>query len=159
MYRELDHWLATIEEKLSYETGRQFRVVRTSDPAQTAAYVVSRYKWWNDKEWDEHDSYKVIYSPDVPNPSNLRRSGFSLPQPGPVEEVACRFPGVREKAWNFGKVFDNVVDMVNADPKRLEEVEGIGKKLATRTYEWLRRRTPRAGESNVGRVPHDDWAG
>lgn len=159
MYRELDHWLATIEEKLSYETGRQFRVVRTADPAQTAAYVVSRYKWWNDKEWDEHDSYKVIYSPDVPNPSNLRRSGFSLPQPGPVEEVACRFPGVREKAWNFGKVFDNVVDMVNADPKRLEEVEGIGKKLATRTYEWLRRRTPRAGESNVGRVPHDDWAG
>jgi ERCC4-type nuclease len=136
MYRELDHWLSTLEHKISFEAGRQFNVVRTADEAQTAAYLVSRYKWWNDKEWEKHDSYKTIYSPDVPNPPG--RKGFSIPRPGPVEEVACRFPGVREKAWSFGKRFESVHQMVNANETELESVEGIGKKGAATIYGWIR---------------------
>ena len=156
MHRELDHWLATLEHKIGFETGRQFSVVRTSDPAQTAAYIVSRYKWWNNKSWEEHDSYKVIYSPEVPHPPGRR--GFVIPQPGPVEEVACRFPGVREKAWNFGRRFESVYDMVNADQKELGEVDGIGKKGASRIYEWLRKRTTRPGSANNGAQDIErDW--
>lgn len=164
MHRELDHWLATLEHKISYECGRQFSVVRTADEEQTVAYIVSRYKWWNDKAWEDHKSYKVIYAQEVPNAPGRR--GFNLPKPGPVEEVACRFPGVREKAWSFGKQFRSVYEMVTASAKELGEVEGIGKKGASRIYDWLRHERTERAESHPAMVPNkvnkvnevnDDW--
>ena len=43
-----------------------------------------------------------------------------------------------EKAYEFGKKFANVHVMVNAEEKVLSAVEGIGKKGASRIYNWLR---------------------
>lgn len=137
LYREVDHYLATLENRVGVN------VVRTSNKAQTVAYLVSRYKWWNDKEWDKHDSFKAIYNPPVPRQPG--RVGFSMPQPGPVEQFAAILPGIREKAWAAGKKFDTIHDMVNASQKELSGVDGIGKVLAERIWKWLRT-NPRASK-------------
>ncbi len=132
MYRELDHYLATLEHVCG------LTVAMTTDPQRTAAWIVSRYKWW-EKEWDKHDSYRSIYAPGPPNEhGHSRRGSLSpMPKPGPVELVASQIPGVDKKAWAFGRVFKTVRDLVTATPERLEDVDGIGKKGADRIYRWL----------------------
>lgn len=134
LFREIDHYLATLEHK------RGVTVKYTSGPKQTAAWMVSRYKWWTDKDWVKHDSDEAIYAPYEEN-VRARRASFTSKKVGPVEIVASQLPGVSRKAYEFGKKFNSVVEMVNADVKVLETVEGIGKKGAVKIHGWLRSRT------------------
>lgn len=131
LFREVDHYLATLEHRVG------FTIKYTTDEEQTAAYVVSRYRWWNDKDWYQHDSFEAVYAPYEPRIQG-RRGSFTRRIAGPVEVVAAQFPGVDKKAYEFGKLFKNVHEMVNADAKGIEKVEGIGKKGANRIYDWLR---------------------
>lgn len=131
MFSEVDHYLATLEHKAGVS------VHFTQDPKQTAAWLVSRYKWWNDKTWDKHGSHEAIYAPYEERQGRRRGSFVSKPV-GPVEMVASQFPGVSKKAYEFGKKFSSVLGMVSAEEKVLAEVEGIGKKGAKRIHEWLR---------------------
>ena len=131
MFREIDHYLATLEHK------RGVTVKYTASPKQTAAWLVSRYKWWTDKDWAKHDSDTGIYAP-YEEQVRQRRASFTQPIVGPVERIAAQFPGVAKKAYEFGKLFKSVHEMVNMDAKGLEKVEGIGKKGANRIYDWLR---------------------
>lgn len=130
LYREVDHYLATLEHKCGVT------VKYTSNREQTVAYLVSRFHWWQ-KDWDKHDSHEAIYAP-YEDRIVSRRGSFTRRTVGPVEVVAAQFPGVSKKAYEFGKKFTNVHMMVNADEKTLEKVEGIGKKGASRIYNWLR---------------------
>lgn len=133
LFRELDHYLATLEHRCGVT------VKYTSSPKQTVSWLVSRYKWWTDKEWDEHRSHEAIYAPH--EVSMVRRRGsFTRRVVGPVEVHAAQFPGVARKAYEFGKVFRTVHEMVNAEVVRLESVDGIGKKGARRIYDYLRGR-------------------
>jgi ERCC4-type nuclease len=129
LYREVDHYLATLEHRCGVT------VKYTANREQTVAYVVSRYQWWQ-KEWLKHDSYEAIYAPYEEKISS-RRGSFTRRTVGPVEVVAAQFPGVSKKAYEFGKRFKSVRGMVNASVKELAEVEGIGKKGAEKIDKWL----------------------
>src|SRR5262245_60611921 len=119
LYREVDHYLSTLEHKCG------LNIVRTSNRGQTVAWLVSRYKWWQ-KEWRKHDSDEAIYAP-YEERANGRRASFVPRRAGPVEVVASQFPGVDRKAYSLGKRFKSVRELVNANVKEFEEVDGIGK--------------------------------
>lgn len=130
LYREVDHYLATLEHRCGVT------VKYTANRGQTVAYLVSRFKWW-EKDWYKHDSFEAIYS-NYEDKVVSRRGVFTRRTVGPVELVAAQFPGVSKKAYEFGKTFATVHAMVNAEEKRLGEIEGIGKKGAKRIWNWLR---------------------
>lgn len=134
LYRELDHYLSSLEHICGVT------VQQTQDEMRTVAWIVSRYHWWNDKDWSQHHSHEQIYSPELSQNSNGRghKPSFRYRTVGAVEQVAARFPGVDRKAWAFGKEFKSVVEMVNAERVRLMEVDGVGKVMAERIYRWVR---------------------
>jgi ERCC4-type nuclease len=116
MYRELDHHLATLE----YLCG--VMVYLTGRPEQTVAYLVSRYKWWNDKQWSQHQSHLQIYAPcEV----QRRRGSFIRRVPGLVEKVAAQLPGVDRKAFELARKFKTVRGLVMAREGDLAAVVGV----------------------------------
>ena len=140
LYREVDHYLATLEHRCG------ITVKYTSNREQTVAYVVSRYLWWQ-KDWLKHDSFEAVYAPHEERIGG-RRGSFTRRVTGPVELVASQFPGVSKKAYEFGKHFPNVHSMFcnnghcticdKSFESNVTKVEGIGKKGANRIYDWLR---------------------
>jgi ERCC4-type nuclease len=125
-YREIDHHMAT----LGHVCG--LTIISTSTPEHTAAMVVSRYKWWNDKQWNKHDSYMQIYTP---LPESTGRARLLRHHVGLVEKVAAQFIGVDKKAFEFGKKFKSIKDLMNASVGDLEKV--VGKKLAGNIYNQI----------------------
>lgn len=137
MFAEMSHYLMTLENVCGV------KVVCTANQVQTVAHIVSVYRWYNDKEWDQHNSHDKIYVPELGDErakgGGGRRVGFQMRKPpGPVELVASTFPGVSSKAWEFGKVYKRVEDMVNDSVEGLCKVEGIGKVGAQKIHKWLR---------------------
>lgn len=132
MYTEIDHYLATLEHRCG------ITVKYTNSPKQTAAWLVSRYKWWTDKDWNKHDSFEAIYTPELDTRLAGRRGSFTRRVAGPVEVHAAQLPGVSKKAYAFGKAFGTVHEMVNADEKAYVGIEGVGKVLAGRIYRYWR---------------------
>lgn len=133
LYREVDHYLATLEHRVGVT------VKYTANREQTVAYLVSRYKWW-EKDWYKHDSFEAIYS-SYEDKIVSRRGSFVRRTVGPVEYVASQFPGISKKAYEFGKRFKTVHELVCASEAELRQVEGVGGKGAKRIYEWLRGKT------------------
>lgn len=113
LYREVDHFLATMQHVCG------LTVKETGSQEQTAAYVVSRYHWWTDKLWAQHDSYREIYAP-VSEQKNRR--GFVIRQPRLVEKVASQLPGLDKGAWSVARKFGSTLRLVNAS---VEELEGV----------------------------------
>ena len=66
-----------------------------------------------------------------------RRASFTQRRAGPVELVASQFPGVSKKAWEFGKKFGSVREMIGASEKAFMEIDGVGKKGAKKIVEWI----------------------
>lgn len=131
LYREVEHYLATLEHRCGVV------VHCVADYRQSVAFIVSRYKWWTDKEWSKHDSHEAIYAP-YQDQIVSRRGSFTRRTVGPVELVAAQFPGINKKAYEFGKAFRSVHEMVSADVLRLSAVTGVGKKGADKIHRWLR---------------------
>lgn len=105
MYRELDHFLA----ELSYIKG--IFIERTSDRAQTVAYLVSRYKFFNDKHWSQHDRTDKIYAPCNPTQgANGRsiRSGFIKRTVPTLERQMIQVDGIGNDAYWIGRRFGNM---------------------------------------------------
>ena len=118
-YREIDHYLSSLTHLCGVT------VLYTSTPAHTVEQIVSRYRWWNDKEWSKHSSFDQIYT-HVPDPigrSRLMQRTVSL-----VDKVAAQLYGVDKKAFELGKKFKTVKQLANASVVELEKV--VGKKLA-----------------------------
>lgn len=117
MYREVDHYLATLEHKCGVV------VKQTSTKQQTAAWVVSRYKWWNDKEWHQHRSHEAIYAEYEPNGGRGHKGRFMRRSVGLAEKVAAQLPGVDRAAWDVARRFGTVEQMVQASPQEWAGVE------------------------------------
>jgi ERCC4-type nuclease len=96
---------------------------------------VSRYRWWNDKRWEQHHAHKEIYAPP---PEQKGRRLFGRQKVGIVEKMAAQIVGVDRRAFDVGKRFKTVKEMVNAKEKDWESVKGIGKVLAGKIYRQLR---------------------
>jgi ERCC4-type nuclease len=119
LYTEIDHYLSTLTHLCGVS------VISTSNPTQTVAWAVSRYKWWSDKRWEQHHAHKEIYAPP---PEQRGRRMFS--QVSLVGKMAAQITGVDRKAFDVEKKFKSVREMVNAEVKEWEKIKGVGKKLA-----------------------------
>lgn len=130
-FREVNHYINTLQCKCG------IIVDYTGSDRETVAWMVSQYKWW-EKPWDKHDAHEAIYAPTehiMPG----RRGGWVRKEIGPIEMVAAQLPGVSKKAFNFRKHFANARDLANAEVKELMKVDGVGKDIAKRIYEWWRK--------------------
>ena len=144
LYREVDHYLST----LACVCGVQ--VERTSDERQTVAWLVSRYKWWVDKEWGQHRSHVEVYAPYEAG-SGSRRGSFLNRTPSLAEKVAAQIPGLDRGALQVAKRFRTVERLVGASVgewaaveleqqgKQGKRVVKLGRKRAERIHEDLRR--------------------
>lgn len=123
MHRELDNWLTTMESVAG------IRLRRTESERETAACILNLYRWWNDKEWNEHRSHLAFDRSTRP----------TLLHPSLAIRVAKELPGVGyQKAGAVARFFHGSVrEMVNAPEDRWKEVDGIGKVLSQRIVEEI----------------------
>ena len=113
MFRELDGYLATMQYK------RGVVVAYTGYPDQTAAYVVSRYKWWNEKVWEQHRSDEQIYAP-FSSTVGARRSGFGGQRTVPVvEKMIAQLNGVDAAAYSIAREYRTVEQLMGASVHQL----------------------------------------
>jgi hypothetical protein len=142
-YRQVDSYLYSMTEL----TG--VRVWRTQSPAETAALYASRWFWW-DKDYELHRSHDALFTND---PSQQKRGAVNIMhgEANPVTLVAAQIPGIDAKAWDVGKHFASVSDMVLATPRDWRRVawtdlkgnvKHFGAGSATGIVAWLRGEEP-----------------
>lgn len=113
LFRELDGYLATLQYK------RGVVVAYTGYPDQTAAYVVSRYKWWNEKVWEQHRSDEQIYAPFVTT-VGARRAGFGGGRTVPVvEKMIAQLVGVDAAAYSIARQYPTMESLMEASIPQL----------------------------------------
>lgn len=126
-YRELDHFIAELE----YLYG--LVVETTANRAQTAAYVVSRYKFFNDHRWEEHRRCEVIYAPFTAtvagNGTGIQRGSFHRRTVPKVEKMVAQLDGVDRAAFDLGREFRNAEGLLAASVEQIASVrvETVGK--------------------------------
>jgi ERCC4-type nuclease len=145
LYRAIDRFLLTVLFKARVPH------FRTTGMRETAALLADLHVWWVDKGYDEHKSHLANDRTYDPRPDRLLWR-----EPGRVERVAPRFPGIGDtRAGAAGAVFPTVEEMVNAPVEKWLEVEGVGPTTAYRVWHWLREPGPRKKASR-GRVQVGD---
>jgi ERCC4-type nuclease len=124
MFRDLDHWLTTMEARGGV------RVRRTLSRMETARYIADLHSWWTGKEWEEHRSHLAFDEATVDSEILFR--------PNLVRRMAAELPGV---GWTRSKAvaarFGSVVEMVLANREEWEECDGIGKGIAEKVTKAL----------------------
>lgn len=125
MYRDLDHWLTTMEVKVG------IKIRRTASRPETARVCADLFAWWTHKEWGEHRAHLAF---DDPPPDHI-----ALVRPNVVRRVAKELPGVGwTKSGAVAKKFPTVKAMCEATEENWMEIEGIGKTLAHKIVLALR---------------------
>jgi ERCC4-type nuclease len=118
MYRDLEHFLTTIEIKGGV------RLRRSTDRAETARIVAGLYAWWQ-KDYIEHRAHLAM--------NRAHRDTALLTKPSFKFEVAACMPGLGYmKAGCAAGHFGSVREMVNAEEPEWRAIPGVGKVLATR---------------------------
>jgi ERCC4-type nuclease len=106
----------------------------TPDLQTTALWIRHTYFWWQ-KKFGEHKAHlNFRLGPQLPKRMRLHRPT--------IEECMIKeLPGVGwEKALEVAKAFPTMEELMQADPKELIKVPGIGKVLAKSIYERLHRK-------------------
>lgn len=112
LYREVDHYLATLTHHCN------IIVHHTDRERDTAAFIASRYKYFNLKEWHQHSSHMEIYAPTPVDRSSM----WSRRTPTFEEKIAAQLPGVSKGAFDVAKHFKSGRDMANAEVSDWEKV-------------------------------------
>jgi len=118
LYREVDNFLTTMETA-------GLRVRKTAYITETACVIANLFAWWS-KPFEDHKAHREIYAP-VPAAMNGRKLRLDVPKPSLVVKVAAQLPGLDQKAWDVGKVFQSVEEMMQAGEKQWKAIPGIGK--------------------------------
>lgn len=117
---------AVLEQRiLTLETRGGLRVRWTRNQKETVRYVSALFRFWNDRDLDQHRSHLAVHSPDLDRalkiPLSLKRM------------VAAQLPGIGfERSRAVDTYFKSIWSMVNASEKEWMQIEGIGKTLAKR---------------------------
>ena len=116
---------------ITLETRGGLRVRWTRTQKETVRYVSALYRWWTDRDLDSHTSHLAVHSPDLDRalktPLTLKR------------QVAAMLPGIGfQKSEAVDKHFASIWEMFNAATVEWQQVEGIGKTLATRLFAAIR---------------------
>lgn len=122
-YREVDSYLQSMSTP---ELGGCI-VYRTSTTAETVAWLVSRYKWWQ-KPWDKHTAHKQIYAPEP----ECKKLGWRAvrEEPSMVWKMAAQLVGIDAKAELVAKEFKTPLEMCQAGEDRWRKIKGIGPLIA-----------------------------
>lgn len=130
-FRQVDSYISSLELRGGVI------VCRTASPTETAALYASRFHWWQ-KPWDDHRSHDQIYAVTPGDQLRRGRAALLTREPGLIEKIAAQLPGIDRKAWDVGKHFDSVQDMVLADEREWMEIDGIGKITAKQIVRVLK---------------------
>lgn len=126
MYRDFDKWLLTqlIKGGLRY--------MRTYNRQETVQFIRDLYAWWQEG-WDAHKSHLA------PNTSmEDQRDTALLVKPSLLREWAAKLPGIGwVKAGAVERHFGTIEHMMWASMKEWQEIEGIGKVLASKVWSVL----------------------
>lgn len=117
LFRELDHFIATLQHK------RGLVVRQTANKAQTVAYVVSRFKWWNDKQWHQHRSDEGIYTHYQPIIGGSRRGGFARRTVPKIEKMVAMLDGFDASAKDIGAAYPTMEGLMGASVPELARVK------------------------------------
>jgi len=133
LYRAVDNYLSTLELK----AGVIFR--RTLSPVETVAVVVDLWRWWQEKEWDQHVSHIAVYAPAGIGRGRpqLARRDVSL-----AEKWAMQLPGVDAKAREVAEHFGSAVVMAQASEGEWREIKGIGPVTAKKVVREINAEIP-----------------
>jgi hypothetical protein len=138
-YREVDGFLAAIEEFFGA------RVARTWTTAESAAWLVARYKWWR-KPYREHRTGQLPYAP---NPTGLTRTVSFIGAEDRIRQQygdpgvlcwkwAAQLPGIDRKADQVVARFLTGKRMALANYEDWIGIDGIGEITANRAIHEIR---------------------
>src|ERR1043166_3569652 len=138
-HREVDGFLAAIEEFFGA------RVARTWTTAESAAWLVARYKWWR-KPYKEHRTGQLPYAP---NPTGLTRTVSFIGAEDRIRaqygdpgvlcwKWAAQLPGIDRKADQVVARFLTGKRMALANYEDWIGIDGIGEITANRAIHEIR---------------------
>lgn len=134
LFREVDSFLSSMEEFFG------FRVKQTQRESETAAWIVSRYKYWS-KPYDQHHTHEQIYAPAPENGVGRKPRFVSLESDirrtcGPnavyTWKMAAQLPGLDRKAELIARTFHEPEEMFLANRKdwlRALQIKGKSSKV------------------------------
>jgi ERCC4-type nuclease len=104
----------------------------TARAAETAGFVSTLHRWWNEKKWEEHSGNLAVYIPAPPLAMMSEPSTF------------CKMlvSGVEGLGWSKCRAVEEAVSgkigrLRGMSAKELQEIEGVGPTLAQRIQEAL----------------------
>lgn len=124
-YQEAASWVLTMAQRGGV------LLWRTASRDESVAWLRTLYWWWTSKEFEAHRAHLAWYQPPVTTEA-------AFEEPSLVQRVAAVLPGIgAERAMAAAGAFGSVREMVNADAKKWQSVEGIGPKTAKRVVEAM----------------------
>lgn len=121
MHRELDGLLTTLT------MAANVHIRQTSNSEDTASLIVNLYRWWTNKEFEEHRAHLTREPPS----STIRR-------PNLVERLAKELPGIGwKKAREAAAAFATPMALVLSSEEEWRQLPGVGKVLAARVVNAL----------------------
>lgn len=129
---------AIVGQLLTIAIKRGVRLANVRNREGTAGFISALWRWWNGKEFEEHDSDVVLRTAMLEDPLADYTMGAGERDRALVAKTLVHGIG-DEKAKAAAKHFRSVREMVNADEKAWEGIKGIGGKLAARFVEAVRR--------------------
>jgi len=122
MWRDFELWLTSMESM----GGLRMRFTR--DRKGTVAVIRALYKWWTDKDWDEHRSHMVAN----------KSSGVLGVRHSLKRRIAAQLPGIGEgRSKDVAEYFESIQDMMIPEHWEQLEVKGIGKKTIEKIVKEL----------------------
>lgn len=123
--RDIIKYLLTISIKSN------IRVWFTSNSKETVNFITALFRWWTDKEYEDHRSLIQEHEPII-----------TFEKPTLLKRLAKELDGVgSKKAGRVSKMFNTPLEMCLANEKVWMEIEGIGKKLAKNIVKSLQERS------------------
>lgn len=105
----------------------------TRNQKETIRYVSALYRYWCDRDLDDHKSHLAIHAPDLDRTLQV-----------PVSDERRVYAAIPSISYTRSRAveqhFPTIFDAVTADPAEWMKVEGIGKKLANQIWRFLRGR-------------------
>lgn len=120
-------------------------VLGSRTPSETAHTIRTLYQWWN-KNYEEHSTLRPALK-QGPEPI------LGSKRPNQKWRLAATLPGV---GWNRGKAiaekFQSNKEMALAEQAEWETIEGVGKTIARRIYEFWNEESEGAIDDGIHRT-------
>lgn len=122
------HKMATIiKYLLTLTIQSNVRLWFTTSPKETVHFITSLYRWWTDKEYEDHQALMQEHE-----------STIQFIKPSLLKRLAKELEGIGvKKASKVAKQFKTPLEMCLADENEWRKIPGIGKKLASNIVKSL----------------------